>query len=790
MANERRARTLYLLALAAVLLIAAFLRFYRLDASSLWSDEGNTWAMLDRTYGEIAAAAAADIHPPGYYWLLKLWSSVFGTSAWAIRSFSAIAGVLLVLVVAWIGREMASGGAGRDWLRVWLPLLAALLAAVNPLLVYYSQEARMYMLVALAGAGVFWTMLASPLWTSSGRTALERWPLPLKFAAGYVSFSVLGLWTHYSFAIVLVAANAAFFARWLFLHFHSQTPPRALATWQGLAFWAGLNLLALALFLPWLPSAVASVLQWPKGGVAVSWSAGMEDTLRTLVVGPLRTLPQPMWPFLAAGALLPLLGLLALLPARRPESLLRPYALPLLLWLGLPIGLMAGLGLFTAAFLKFLITGAPAWCLLAACVPLLAPPGAVRGGVAAGVAVAAITLAWLVLPAYYQDANARDNYQGVAAYLRGAGDPQRDLVILDAPGQQEVWRYYDPGLPVLALPAARPPDAADVDATLAAATAGRRNLYALFWATDEADPQRLVETWLDRNAFKALELWQGNVRFAAYRMSPELVPISMPPVELGEAIVLRAQAQPQRPQHVTAGDVALVQLQWEARQDVAQRYKVSVQLLNAANQVVAQRDGEPAGGSRPTDTWQAGDIIADNYALPVPLGTPPGVYKLVAAMYDAAGGQRLAHAGGDSIPLGTVQVERPQAAVPVGILPMAHRLDLPAGPLLLRGYDAYRKDFAHAPETPLHPGDTVRAVLYWQAPDPLPPDWPADLTVTLRLGDQAVTGPLAAADYPTGAWQPGELVRAQFDIGYDGSGAQLQAEVGGETITLGSLKVE
>jgi hypothetical protein len=121
---------------------------------------------------------------------------------------------------------------------------------------------------------------------------------------------------------------------------------------------------------------------------------------------------------------------------------------------------------------------------------------------------------------------------------------------------------------------------------------------------------------------------------------------------------------------------------------------------------------------------------------------------------------------------------------------MAHRLDLPAGPLLLRGYDAYRKDFAHAPETPLRPGDTVRAVLYWQAPDPLPPDWPADLTVTLRLGDQAVTGPLAAADYPTGAWQPGELVRAQFDIGYDGSGAQLQAEVGGETITLGSLKVE
>ncbi len=103
MADERRTRTLYWLALLAILLAAAFLRFYRLDASSLWSDEGNTWAMLGRSYGEIAQAAAADIHPPGYYWLLKLWSSIFGTSAWAMRSFSAVAGVLLVLVVERIG---------------------------------------------------------------------------------------------------------------------------------------------------------------------------------------------------------------------------------------------------------------------------------------------------------------------------------------------------------------------------------------------------------------------------------------------------------------------------------------------------------------------------------------------------------------------------------------------------------------------------------------------------------------------------------------------------------------
>ena len=801
MASERRMRTLYLAALLAILLAATFLRFYRLDASSLWSDEGNTWAMLSRSYSEIAGAAAADIHPPGYYWLLKLWSSIFGTSAWAMRSFSAAAGVLLVLVVERIGRWLAADGSAK----FWLPLLATLVAAVNPLLVYYSQEARMYMLLALAGAGLFWTMLAGEIWDFQevalpGGTHLQEvgtswksfWRGGWLPGAGYVLFAVLGLWTHYSFAIVLAATNVAWLARWLVVRFQRSASRPALASWRVLAVWAGLNLAALLVFLPWLPTAIASVTNWPKGGAAVGWWAGMADTLRTLLFGPVRAMPEGLW--LAVGALLPLIGVVGLFVARSRTSPTRWWAssevLPLVLWLGLPIGLMAGLGLFTDAFLKFLITAAPAWCLLVACVPLVAQQQGVRSGLAAGVAMLAVVLAGLVLPGYYQDAYARDNYQGIAAYIDGRGDPQRDLVILDAPGQQEVWSYYDPGLPVLALPATRPPSAADVESALAAATAGRRNVYALFWATDEADPQRLVETWLDRNGYKALDIWQGNVRLATYALAGELQPLPMAPVQLGAAITLAGQAQPQNPQRVAAGDAALVQLRWDVLQDVNRRYKVSVQLLDAANQVVAQRDGEPAGGSRPTDAWRKGDQIRDNYALPVPFGTPPGEYRLVAAMYDAQTGQRLAHANGDSVELGSVWVDRPQATLPPSLVPMAQRLDRRLGPVVLSGYDVYRKDFAHAPETPLQPGDLAHVVLYWQAPDPLPADWPEDITMTLRLGNQVVTAPLAGARYPTGEWQGGEIVRGQFDIPYDGTGARPQVEVAGQSVWLDVLPVE
>ncbi len=331
-------------------------------------------------------------------------------------------------------------------------------------------------------------------------------------------------------------------------------------------------------------------------------------------------------------------------------------------------------------------------------------------------------------------------------------------------------------------------------ADLAAATAGRRTLYALFWATDEADPQRLVETWLDRHAFKALDVWQGNVRLSAYTLAGDLQPAPLAPVLLGDAVVLAGQAQPKdlpaEPQHVTAGDVALVQLRWEALQDIAERYTVSVQLLDAANQVVAQRDGEPAGGSRPTDSWHAGDQILDNYALPVPLGTPPGEYRLVAAMYDAQTGQRLTHPGGDSVELGSLWIDRPQTPLSPDLAPMAQRLDRQLGPVILAGYDAYRKDFAHAPETPLRPGDRAHFVLYWQAPDPLPADWPQDLTVTLRLGDQVVTAPLAGAEYPTAAWKGGEIVRGQFDVPYAGTGARAQVEVAGASVELAPLLVE
>lgn len=810
--------------LLMVLTIAAALRFYCLTCSSLWHDEGNTWALVGRSFIQIARDSAADIHPPGYYWLLKLWTTLFGTDVGGLRSFSAVAGAALVLVLYQIGRQLAARierSNGR--FPRYLPLLAAFIAAINPFQIYYSQEARMYALLALESALLFWALIGliaaerrkaqSPIAAHPGaRLTRQVASTVWLYLLCYFLAAVAGLWTHYSFPIVLAAAGLAYLWYWWRL---SRSPASLLLRFLLL------NALVCLFFLPWLPTAIDRVLNWPAGGETVSLLDGLALTLQTLAVGPIRTAPSLSWGWLLLAGLLPLLGLFAL---RHTVA-----AMVLGLWLLAPLGLMFGLGLYSEAFLKFLLIASPTWCLLLAAAPQVFPivekdfawksgksrqrhtetkklwPRAWRHQplfaslLAAFLVLAGSGLAITTLPAYYANPAARDNYAGIARYVAALGDASMDLVVLDAPGQQEVWAFYDSGLPVLALPQQRPADPAQTQRVLTEAAVDRRQIFALFWALDEADPQQIVETWLDQHAFKGLESWQGNVRFAVYSLPHRLHCADLEPIVFGEVAALQEICQPAMaesgPQTVAAGETVLVGLGWRALSTLDRRYKVSVQLLDSRDQVIAQQDSEPAGGSRPTLAWQAGDIIQDNHGVTVPPGTPPGDYRLIVALYDAETRQRLSldteQAFADAAALGNVRVVRPEQPLPPAVVPIQQRLGLAMGPVTLVGYAAHRKGFAHAPETVLAPGDLLHVTLYWQAPSVLPADWPSDLHFTLTLGERSrsLTAPLAGGAYPTGSWQGGEFVRGEFDIPFEGTGGQLWLQVAGQRVHLGDIPV-
>ncbi|HEY6041297.1 MAG TPA: glycosyltransferase family 39 protein, partial [Anaerolineae bacterium] len=82
--------------LLVALVVAFGMRVYRLDAQSLWNDEGTSIALAALNVNAIAGGAARDIHPPLYYLLLHCWMPFAGLSEFGVRFLSVLAGTLVV----------------------------------------------------------------------------------------------------------------------------------------------------------------------------------------------------------------------------------------------------------------------------------------------------------------------------------------------------------------------------------------------------------------------------------------------------------------------------------------------------------------------------------------------------------------------------------------------------------------------------------------------------------------------------------------------------------------------
>lgn len=623
-----RPRTLYLLAALITLSLAAWLRFFNLHTQSYWNDEGNSLRLAQRPPAAIITAAAADIHPPGYYLALSGWRALTGDTELALRSFSALAGLVLVALVYRLGRHYFGRAAG---------LGAAVLAALHPFLIYYSQEARQYALLAALSAASF---LLFSLWLKSSRPPAPMWGRPA-LAVGYVLVTAAGLYTHYAFGFVVLAENLAALGG-LLAHARKGGAGR-------LAAWFALQAAALVLFLPWLPTALRQLSAWPAERAAQPFVLALLDLARYLTFG--RTLPT-------AAAGLGLLGALILLAfgLRRRGQTITPA-----LWLLVPAALTLGLGLLTEAFAKFLLVAVPPTVLLLGQGLAAMPPGPFEPGwrparrrageLAAlalwlGALVAFSTATFISLNnLYFSPAYARDDYRGIARALAAAYRPG-DAVILIAPNQFEAFSYYHPGTaaqaaPVYPLPATRPLDPAATTAALEHLAADHARLYVLFWGEAQADPDHVVENWLNTHAFKAGDQWYGQVRLATYAAA---APAAAPQVALaarfGDHVMLTGYAlQPAAPR---PGDIVQLTLFWQADAPLDLRYKVFVHVYaDEYAPPVAQQDGEPGGGLALTPDWPPGQVVADNHGVLLPADLPPGRYAVYVGLTELFSGARL-----------------------------------------------------------------------------------------------------------------------------------------------------
>jgi 4-amino-4-deoxy-L-arabinose transferase-like glycosyltransferase len=191
---RRAASQPWLLAILAATGVALALRLWGIAHQSYWYDESLTVdEMRMRFLRMLSSVRQTEVTPPLYFVGAWTWSHIFGTGEAGLRSFSAVAGALTVPAVAACALTLAGRRAA---------VVAAALTAVNPLLIWYSQEARSYALSTLLGA------LSWLFFLRAARQARRR-----DFGL-WAAASALMIATHY-FAIFLVAPEALWLlARW------------------------------------------------------------------------------------------------------------------------------------------------------------------------------------------------------------------------------------------------------------------------------------------------------------------------------------------------------------------------------------------------------------------------------------------------------------------------------------------------------------------------------------------------------------------------------------------------
>jgi len=388
------------LALGAIVVLSAVLRFATLRTQSIWFDEAATWDLVRRPFDEMLRQIPdGESNPPLFYLLEWIWTRVLGDGELGLRSLSALAGVLTVPVAYAIGRRAATARAG---------LGAGALVAVNPLLVWFSQEARSYALATLLSAVALLAFVHS-LEDRRGRVL-----------AGWALAAALALATHYFTAFVL-APQAAWL---LWRHPHRRG---ALAAISAVAL-AGLALLPLLIAQSGNPYDIAGT----------SLALRLVQVPKQFLLGYRGPLALP---FGLLGALLVAGG--AWLLVRRTPRPTRDRALLLVAIgaVGVALPLLAALGgadyLNTRNLLPALI---PLLAALGVAYGASAPP---RAGLTLLAGLCAISLAIVIAvasDAQYQ----RQDWRGLAHAL-GTSDGARALVITPANGELAL-HYYRPAL--------------------------------------------------------------------------------------------------------------------------------------------------------------------------------------------------------------------------------------------------------------------------------------------------------------------------------------------------------
>lgn len=190
----------------------------------------------------------------------------------------------------------------------------------------------------------------------------------------------------------------------------------------------------------------------------------------------------------------------------------------------------------------------------------------------------------------------------------------------------------------------------------------RERLWMITGGLPANDPENSIERWLVEVAYEADDRWFDDYRLVRYATPLRLLDgvtnqLDMPlsSVDTPQVTVIAGHA----PTRIPPGAILPVEIAYQLETPVATDLHWFVQLLSADGYAVALIDTQPAHGYRPFSTLPVGELLVERVALQTEATLPPGVYGLIAGLYDptVAGGQRLQLPNGrDHVELGVIEV--------------------------------------------------------------------------------------------------------------------------------------
>ncbi|MBI1257308.1 MAG: hypothetical protein GC204_07545 [Chloroflexi bacterium] len=565
----------FLLILLAILLLAATGRILHIGDQSMWLDEGISY-WNQKQPDMIAWISVKDVHPPLYFWLLHLWIQLTGTTAVAMRMFSALVSMLSVAAVVPLARLIARNRSRAEY---WLiPILAALLLAMSDSEISLAQDVRMYSLrTLLALASVFFYLRWSR--KPGGRRA-ALWVITL-VALYHINY--IGV-----FMGAIEGLHALFFLR-------------------GRKRIGAIGLLAVSgiLFMPWFV-----IWGWGQRNTDPGIDAALPSNWGTLVELGFKYFSQ-MWPLMIG---LMLFGLVRYEDGRIQWRPLNSTAL-LALWIGFTVSVTFVINFW----LDFL--SPRRILLLSPALAILTARGLANFKNPARIFLVAVIVIYGV--ATVDDYYPKAPWNKVADNLALYAQPDQ-LVLMEIYRDDFTMDYYidqdiSTHTPRESLRLWREDRPKEYPDALISEIDQYPTVWLVHWSPDQSAFRFLAQTGHVQTAKMSVKHLDDFLDVYRFDQLPET-----PVAQFTNGLTLRMdQILP---------DAQRVDLWWSAEQTPAVDYSVSAFVLNDAGQLVAQSDGFPFLNARPTSSWQPGEVVYDPHPLDLS-SLAPGHYTVAVQLY-------------------------------------------------------------------------------------------------------------------------------------------------------------